>query len=428
MARAPEAAKSGRRKALKTGDAESGTRPFDLKRAVDCWMEGDWPLLAVKDAGLIAPDRDRGLTAAYVACACQFCDDHDGARVWARRALDWGCPLSYLSRVLIAGAQITLARMAAVAGDAARARAHMAQSAEPVAGAQSQAHAEARLSKDLAGLGLLEAAALVIAEDLDRLNEQPLAPVSRHRIAIVKSELKILRHQLALHKMQARTEEPQALSGSTDAEAARKRSTSQLGQDLWVLERTGYKRNGYFVEFGATDGVLLSNTFLLEKMFGWSGLLAEPNPDYFADLRNNRSSAAFDACIAGKSGETVDFVLADEFGGIRDYIGRDRHASRRASYAEIPEHVLTLTTISLDEFLAENGAPKRIDYISVDTEGSELDILRAFPFDKWDVSLWTVEHNFTEDREKIHEIMTSNGYLRKEADFDDWYYKADGQG
>lgn len=422
MARTPAESKNGTVAAPKP--AGSDACPLDLRRAVAWWMAGAWPQLAVKDKALIAPDRDKGLTASYVASAHHFCDDHKAARDWMRIALDWGCPTSYLARILAAGAHITIARMAAAAGDLERARAHISRSADPVAGEQSQAHADARLSKELAALGLIHASVQVIGEDLERMFEEPLARVTRHRINILKSELIQVRQQLALHQLRGQL--GVSASGGeeeSEKESAKQSSMSQLGQDLWVLERTGYKRNGFFVEFGATDGVILSNTFLLEKMFGWKGLLSEPNPEYFAELKKNRTSDAFDACIAGKSGETVEFVLADEFGGIKDYMGRDRHASRRASYAELPEHVLTLTTISLDEFLTQNGAPAHIDYISVDTEGNELDILRTFPFDKWDVSMWTIEHNFAEDREKIFEIMMANGYRRKEVRFDDWYYK-----
>ena len=76
------------------------------------------------------------------------------------------------------------------------------------------------------------------------------------------------------------------------------KSFAQLHQDLWVLHETRHKRNGYFVEFGATDGVNLSNTCLLEREFGWRGILAEPNPAWHAALRQNRKADIDLRCVA----------------------------------------------------------------------------------------------------------------------------------
>lgn len=417
---------------VKTGATKAGTKPaprgaLDLKRATDLWLAGEWPLLAARDAELIADDSDRGLTAAYVASAHHFCDAHDLAHAWAERAIEWGCPRPYLGRVLSSGAHVTLARMAAIAGDLDRARAHIARTSDPIGGEEAEALCDARLSGELARLGLLQTSADVMGDDLERLIDEPIARVSRHRLTVLKSEMRRVRQLLAQHHARGQLGSRAGAEPASDAEIAKQGSVSQLGQDLWVLERTGYKRGGYFVEFGATDGVLLSNTFLLETAFDWTGLLAEPNPEYFAELKENRKAKALDACITGRTGETVEFILADEFGGIKDYIGRDHHAPRRQAYAELTENTVTLDTISLDDFLRQNKAPKAIDYISVDTEGNERDILSAFPFDKWDVAMWTVEHNFTEDRDAIFELMQANGYARKSVDFDDWYYKSDGE-
>ena len=69
----------------------------------------------------------------------------------------------------------------------------------------------------------------------------------------------------------------------------RDKSKSQLGQDLFVLLETNFKKNGFFVEFGATNGVDLSNTYILEKQFNWQGILAEPAKVWNAELQRNRN-------------------------------------------------------------------------------------------------------------------------------------------
>ena len=55
-------------------------------------------------------------------------------------------------------------------------------------------------------------------------------------------------------------------------------SYSQIGQDLWVQETLKNKKNGYFLDIGAHDGIYLSNTYLLEKNYNWNGLCIEGNP------------------------------------------------------------------------------------------------------------------------------------------------------
>ena len=81
-------------------------------------------------------------------------------------------------------------------------------------------------------------------------------------------------------------------------------------------------------------------------------------------------------------------------------------------------------TISLGDLLAEHNAPDQIDYLSVDTEGSEFYILSALDFSKYQFKVITVEHNYTDTREKVYELLTKNGYIRILEGFsqwDDWY-------
>jgi hypothetical protein len=74
-------------------------------------------------------------------------------------------------------------------------------------------------------------------------------------------------------------------------------SKSQIFQDLFVLLSTGFKQHGYFVEFGATNGVDLSNTYLLEKHFQWNGILAEPSKAWHQKLKENRSCSLEFDCV-----------------------------------------------------------------------------------------------------------------------------------
>ena len=197
----------------------------------------------------------------------------------------------------------------------------------------------------------------------------------------------------------------------------------QLSQDIWALYETKFARGGYFVEFGAGDGKLLSNTFLLEKEFGWTGALAEPNPGFQTQLRGNRNCFVSQKCVAPGTGETAEFVLSQDphLSTLAKYASGDHHAASRVSGTKIP-----VETISLNDLLREARAPRTIDYLSIDTEGSEFDILSTFDFDAYDIGLMTVEHNFTPRREALHDLLTAKGFVRKFvqlSEFDDWYVK-----
>ena len=199
-------------------------------------------------------------------------------------------------------------------------------------------------------------------------------------------------------------------------------SASQLGQDLWVLNRTGHKHDGFFVEFGAIDGIKHSNSYLLETRFEWRGICSEPHPQFFELLKRNRCCITDNACIAGATGTQVEFVLAGDLSGMQIHGCNDQHHAERARhYAQ--GDMICLTTISLEDFLNRHNAPRQIDYLSVDTEGSEFEILQAFPFDQWDIQLLTVEHNFTEQRSLIRDLMCYHGYSCEENQWDDCFFK-----
>lgn len=201
-------------------------------------------------------------------------------------------------------------------------------------------------------------------------------------------------------------------------------SKAQAFQDVFALFMTNEKKGGYFVEFGATNGVTLSNSYLLEKSFGWNGILAEPARCWHAELRANRNCKIETRCVWDKSGESLEFneVSAGELSTINSFSGSDGHSHDRQK-----GKVYEVETISLNEMLEKHGAPQEIDYLSVDTEGSELTILNSFDFSKYDIRIITVEHNFTGLREKIHDLLRQKGYkrmLEKFSNWDDWYFKA----
>jgi FkbM family methyltransferase len=198
-------------------------------------------------------------------------------------------------------------------------------------------------------------------------------------------------------------------------------SKAQLFQDLFVQYVLGQKRGGFFVEFGATNGIHLSNSYSLEKHYAWDGILAEPANFWHAELKNNRNCRLDFRCVWESDGQQLRFneVAHAELSTIDSFSANDMHAKTR----EIG-NVYTVDTVSLNSLLAEHRAPGLIDYLSIDTEGSELKILSAFDFGRHKIKIITVEHNNTADRPAIQSLLSANGYTRRFetlSRWDDWY-------
>ena len=202
-------------------------------------------------------------------------------------------------------------------------------------------------------------------------------------------------------------------------------SYSQMRQDVNVINFYKNKKDGFFIEIGASDGIRLSNTYLLEKDYGWTGICVEPIPTNYNKLLTNRpKSYCCDKALFGVSGLTLDFdvsnhpVDGDLLSGISANI--NHHKQR----VDANKTTIKVTTITLLDLLTISDAPKFIDYMSIDTEGSEYEILKAFDFSKYIFGLIDLEHNYVEpQRTMMRDLLTSNGYVFIGANIQDDCYK-----
>lgn len=195
----------------------------------------------------------------------------------------------------------------------------------------------------------------------------------------------------------------------------RRKSLSEVGQDFWVFgEVFNGKRNGYFIEIGAADGVSLSNTFLLEQRYHWRGLCIEANPLFFKDLKRIRSATCLNICLDSEVGE-VDFLLRRFVGGIVD-----TDTDNKSEYfVSGNKDIVKMKTNTLSSILISENVPSVIDYLSIDVEGAEERILSKFPFDKYKFKCMTLERVSS----KLKEILCLNGYiLIKELPGSDAFY------
>jgi FkbM family methyltransferase len=171
----------------------------------------------------------------------------------------------------------------------------------------------------------------------------------------------------------------------------------------------------FFVEVGACNGIDLSNTYLLEKK-GWEGICVEPRP-IFKKLKENRSCHVDGRCVARESGLEVDFWLCKKTPALsgRPQFFNDSHNRKRKR-----GRLLKRRTVSLIDLLKEYNAPKYIDYLSLDTEGSELDILEGFNFSDYIFKYITVEHNHSNRKQAIRKLLERYEYAVVQKRWDFW--------
>jgi len=203
-------------------------------------------------------------------------------------------------------------------------------------------------------------------------------------------------------------------------------SSSQILQDAFVQWVLNEKKNGFFCEFGATDGIALSNSYSLEHHFAWTGICAEPGTSWHADLRRNRPGATIETrCVWSSSGEKLSFSETSdrELSGLSQF-----NKSRIITPSRKRAKTYLVETISLNDLLKTHNAPHDFDYLSIDTEGSELNILKAFDMRIFQPKIITVEHNFKSNRQDLYDLLTGFGYRRVFPElsvFDDWYVAPD---
>ena len=203
---------------------------------------------------------------------------------------------------------------------------------------------------------------------------------------------------------------------------------SQLYQDVFASFVVGDKFDKTFFEFGATNGVNLSNSYTLETLLNWKGALSEPSPQWHSELKKNRPNTdIITDCIWSQSEKELDFFVSDDgpLSSLNDFKEHDKISLPANTKSRLKNgKIVSVKTISLNHVIEKKFKFKSPSYISVDTEGSEYEILKVFDFKRFRPIVFTIEHNFTELQLKIDELMKLNDYVRvfkKITVFDAWY-------
>lgn len=208
-------------------------------------------------------------------------------------------------------------------------------------------------------------------------------------------------------------------------------SPSQLGQDIFVLEKLNYMKKGFFVEFGADDGIKLSNTYLLEKEFNWSGIVAEPAIIHRDILKKNRNCHIENKCVFSESGKVSYFTETKitELSFLNKHPPNDQKVDEELANERKNGLTYKVETISLNDLLQKYNCPKIFEYLSIDTEGTEYEIIKNLNFNRFLPKIITIEHNYDKIiRDKIFNLLTKYKYtrtLKKVSHWDDWYVHSD---
>jgi len=181
-----------------------------------------------------------------------------------------------------------------------------------------------------------------------------------------------------------------------------------------VIQFFNGMKNGVFVDVGAYDGVTWSNTLALEKYYGWLGICVEPLDEAYKSLIKERRTTCIKSAVTDFDGE-VDFVsisgYAEMLSGIPSSMP-DAHVNRIES--EISGHggeknVTKVKAERLDTILSRENL-RKIDYLSMDVECGELNVLKGINWDLTEIKLITCEVNGYTDGRDVYEFLIGKNY------------------
>ena len=181
---------------------------------------------------------------------------------------------------------------------------------------------------------------------------------------------------------------------------------SQHGEELWLWDFFGRKRDGFFVDVGAYDGVGFSNSYFFEAI-GWSGILVEAAPELYARCAASRPYSTAVHAAAGARNGSIAFTVVDGEQGVatlssatpdRERIAREGGRTR----------VVDVPLRTLDGILAD--VSRLIDFVSIDVEGAELDVLQGFDLERFRPRVLVIEENTAGTGARIREHLAARGY------------------
>ncbi len=187
---------------------------------------------------------------------------------------------------------------------------------------------------------------------------------------------------------------------------------SQDGQDRYILEYFKNKKDGFFIDIGAYNGVTFSNTLRMENL-GWKGICIEPNPDTFKKLCKTRKCAKYNVAL-DTANSSKEFMKITGHCAVLSGIKEEYHPEHVERIKKELEEIggtmdtISVQTMTFDMLMADFKDVSVIDYISIDTEGNEFKILKTVDFKKYDIRVVSVENNYSDP--ELQGYMGDLGY------------------
>jgi FkbM family methyltransferase len=190
---------------------------------------------------------------------------------------------------------------------------------------------------------------------------------------------------------------------------------SQCKQDEYINNKFfKNKHNGVFLDIGAHDGIIYSNTCFFEKELGWKGICLEPIPEVYEQLIRNRNSVCIKGCATYDGIKAKDFLRItgplEMLSGLIDSYDSEHVERIERQLTEYGGHyeVIRVPCFNINEILNEYGI-SRIDFLSLDTEGGEYHLLQNIDFDRFKIDVIAVEDNY--HKYPFVEFLTEKGYF-----------------
>jgi len=190
---------------------------------------------------------------------------------------------------------------------------------------------------------------------------------------------------------------------------------SQAGEDEYL--NANYfknKKNGKYIELGALDGVLYSNTKFFEDQLGWNGILIEPHPEKFKDLEMNRpNNILSNIVVSNQTDELLFRYFVDNYAGVSGVENTLPMEHFQGFYMCVnePQAYITLKPDSLTNIIKKSHI-ERFDLLSLDVEGHEYEVLLSWDFSiPIDVILIeTLGGSQSKKEELCRQLLIQNGY------------------